>query len=44
MDYTISYKKVRHGYVRLTHDGKLSITIPTFLKNDEKFKNSLIEK
>jgi len=44
MDYTISYKKIRHGYVRLTNDGKLSITIPTFLKNDETFKKNLIDK
>ncbi len=44
MEYIISYKKIRHGYVRLSQDGKLSITIPTFLKNDENFKKSLIEK
>lgn len=44
MEYTISYKKIRHGYVRLSQDGKLSITIPTFLKNDEIFKKSLIDK
>lgn len=44
MEYIISYKKIRHGYVRLSTDGKLSITIPTFLKNDENFKKSLIDK
>lgn len=44
MEYTISYKKVRHGYVRLSQDGKLNITIPIFLKNDESFQKSLIDK
>lgn len=44
MEYIISYKKIRHGYVRLSTDGKLSITIPTFLQNDESFKKSLIDK
>jgi hypothetical protein len=44
MEYIISYKKIRHGYVRLSTDGKLNITIPTFLKNDESFKQSLIDK
>ncbi|MCF7835135.1 M48 family metallopeptidase [Candidatus Gracilibacteria bacterium] len=44
MEYTISYKKIRHGYVRLSPNGKLSITIPHSLKNDENFKKSLIEK
>ncbi len=44
MEYIISYKKIRHGYVRLSADGKLNITIPTFLKNDESFKQSLIDK
>lgn len=44
MDYTISYKKVRHWYARLSHDGKLSITIPYSLKDNESFKNNLIEK
>jgi hypothetical protein len=44
MEYIIFYKKIRHGYVRLSTDGKLSITIPTFLKNDENFKKSLIDK
>ena len=44
MEYTISYKKIRHGYVRLSSDGKLNITIPIFLRNDESFKKSLIEK
>lgn len=44
MEYTISYKKVRHGYVRLSPDGKLSITIPNSLKNNESFKSNLIEK
>jgi len=44
MEYIISYKKIRHGYVRLSPDGKLNITIPIFLKNDESFKKSLIDK
>jgi len=44
MEYTISYKKIKHGYIRLSTTGKLSITIPTFLKNDENFKKNLIEK
>jgi predicted metal-dependent hydrolase len=44
MEYTISYKKIRHGYARLSTDGKLNLTIPTFLKNDENFKKSLISK
>jgi len=44
MEYTISYKKVRHGYARLSQSGKLSITIPYSLKNNESFKNNLIEK
>lgn len=44
MEYVISYKKIRHWYVRLSQDGKLNITIPIFLKNDELFKQSLIDK
>lgn len=44
MDYIISYKKIRHWYVRLSPNGKLNITIPNFLKNDENFKKNLIEK
>ncbi|MBU0626841.1 DUF45 domain-containing protein [Patescibacteria group bacterium] len=42
--HTIIYKRTRHGYARIQTDGKLLITIPIKLKNDEKFKQSLIEK
>jgi predicted metal-dependent hydrolase len=44
MDYHITYKHIRNGYVKIDSDGSLQITIPTRLKNDEKFKNALIKK
>ncbi len=44
MKYTIVYKKVRHGYVRINNDGRLQITIPTSLQNNKKFEQNLLEK
>lgn len=44
LNYHIIYKHTRHGYVRINTDWSLEITIPTYLKNDEKFKNILIKK
>ena len=43
METTIIYKKIRHGYARID-DGKLVISIPQKLKNNESFKNALLEK
>ena len=40
----IIYKNIRNGYVRIGKDGKLLISIPNRLKNNEVFKNALIEK
>jgi len=44
MDYKVIYKKVKHGYVRINNDGKLTLTIPNRLKNNEWFKNILLKK
>jgi len=44
IEYHITYKSIRNGYVRINPDGSLAITIPKRLKNDEKFKNILIQK
>ena len=44
MEHIITYKSVRNGYARINKDGMLEITIPKFLKNDEKFKASLLQK
>ena len=44
MNYRITYKHIRNGYVRINPDWSLQITIPTRLKHDEKFKNDLIAK
>lgn len=44
MEYSIEYKNIKHWRVRTTKDGKLKITIPTFLSKNEAIKNALIEK
>ena len=43
-EYHITYKHIRNGYVKIDTDGSLQITIPTYLRHDEKFKNILITK
>lgn len=40
----IIYKNIRNGYARIGKDGKLLISIPNRLRNNERFKNALIEK
>jgi predicted metal-dependent hydrolase len=40
----IEYKQIRHGYARIDDEGNLKITIPSYLRNNEKFKASLIAK
>ena len=40
----ITYKNIRHGYARIDKDWQLQITIPSKLKNNEWFKNILLEK
>jgi len=42
--HTIIYKKIRHGYARIQTDGTLLITIPMKLKNNEAFKQDLIDR
>lgn len=44
VNYHITYKHIRHGYVKIDTDGSLEITIPTALRHNEKFKNILIQK
>lgn len=44
MNAIIQYKPIRHGYARINNEGKLIITIPNKLKNNEWFKNILLEK
>jgi hypothetical protein len=44
MKYSITYKNIRHGYARIDEEGILKITIPSYLKNNEKFKEKLISK
>ncbi len=41
---TIIYKPIRNGYVRVNNQGKILISIPHTLKNNEWFKNALLEK
>jgi len=43
MQHEIIYKNVRHGYAKISN-WKLNITIPQYLKNNENFKNQLLEK
>ena len=40
----IEYKPIRHGYARINDEGKLLISIPRRLKNNESFLNALLEK
>ncbi len=40
----IIYKNIRNGYARIDKDGKILISIPNKLKNNEAFKNTLLEK
>ena len=44
MEPTITYKSVRNGYARINTKGNLEITIPRFLKHDEKFKENLLQR
>jgi hypothetical protein len=44
MGHIITYKKIRHGYVRIDEEGNLKITIPSYLKDNENFKANLIAK
>lgn len=43
-NYTIKYTKTRHGYARLDKEWNLTISIPTFLRNDKSFHENLIAK
>lgn len=44
MEFEIKYSKTKHWRVRINSEWKMIITIPIFKKNDEKFKNELIER
>lgn len=44
MQYTIEYKKIKHGRVRVIGEDTIKITIPSFLSKNEDIKNSLLEK
>lgn len=44
LPYTISYKRVKHGYVRLHHDGtQLALTIPHHKRRDRLFLQQLLK-
>jgi hypothetical protein len=42
--FNIQYKNIRHGYARIDQKGVLQITIPSYLRNNEGFKEKLIQK
>jgi len=44
MEIVIKYSTVRHWYARIWLDWILKLTIPNRLKNDDRFKNDLVEK
>lgn len=44
MEVSIKYSRIKHWYARIWLDGILKITIPARLKNDETFKNMMLEK
>lgn len=44
MGIIITYKPIRHGYAKIDDKGELIISIPQRLKNNESFKNALLEK
>jgi len=44
MEVSIKYSRVKHWYARIWLDGILKVTIPARLKNDETFKNMMLEK
>ena len=44
MEPIVQYKAIRNGYARINAEGNLEISIPRFLKHDEKFKENLIQR
>lgn len=44
MEFEIKYSNIKHWRVKINSEWKMIISIPVFKKNDEKFKNELIEK
>lgn len=44
MQPEIIYKSIRHGYAKITKEGKLQLCIPSRLRDNQKFHDDLLER